>query len=64
MNSSSPAAARAISERLPEAVAVAVIDLITGPLLADPHRLGLQLKRELKGHPVGKARNLQDSLSY
>jgi mRNA interferase RelE/StbE len=41
-------AARAISERLPEAVAVAVIDLITGPLLADPHRLGHRLTRELK----------------
>ena len=42
-------AARAISERLPEAVAVAVIDLITGPLLADPHGLGHPITRELKG---------------
>jgi len=42
-------AARAIWECLPEAVAVAVIHLITGPLLVDPHRLGSQLKRELKG---------------
>ena len=42
-------AARAIAEELPEAVAHAVIDLITGPLLKDPHRVGRELRRELRG---------------
>jgi len=42
-------AARAIAEALPEAVAVAVIDLVTGPLLADPRRVGKPLRRELAG---------------
>jgi len=44
-----PAAARAISERLPEAVAAAVIDFITGPLLDDPQRLGRELRGDLSG---------------
>ena len=42
-------AARAIAEVLPESVAVAVLDLITGPLLTDPHRVGKPLRRELEG---------------
>jgi mRNA-degrading endonuclease RelE of RelBE toxin-antitoxin system len=42
-------AARALAEVLPEAVAHAVIDLITGPLLEDPHRVGRELRRELHG---------------
>lgn len=42
-------AARAISDLLPEAVATAVIDLITGPLLANPHRVGKPLRHELEG---------------
>ncbi|MGI9646332.1 MAG: type II toxin-antitoxin system RelE family toxin [Ilumatobacteraceae bacterium] len=42
-------AARAIAEELPEAVAVAVIDLITGPLIEDPHRVGRALRNELSG---------------
>ncbi len=42
-------AARAISETLPEAVAFAVIDLITGPLLDNPRRLGAPLRVELEG---------------
>jgi len=42
-------AARAIAEELPEAVAHAVIDLITDPLLADPYRVGHALRRELHG---------------
>lgn len=33
-------AARAIRETLPEAVAYAVIDFITGPLLENPKRVG------------------------
>lgn len=40
-------AARALAEELPEAVAVAVIDFITGPLLHDPRRVGRELRREL-----------------
>jgi mRNA-degrading endonuclease RelE of RelBE toxin-antitoxin system len=42
-------AARAIADELPEAVANAVIDLITGPLLQDPRRIGRELRRELHG---------------
>lgn len=42
-------AARAIRERLPEAVAFAVIDFITGPLLDDPRRVGAPLRDELEG---------------
>jgi mRNA interferase RelE/StbE len=42
-------AARAISERLPETVAAAVIDLITGVLLNDPYRVGKPLRHELEG---------------
>lgn len=42
-------AARAIAERLPENVAVAVIDFITGPLLENPYRVGVALRRKLEG---------------
>lgn len=42
-------AARAIRESLPEAVAFAVIDLITGPLLDNPRRIGAPLRDELEG---------------
>jgi mRNA-degrading endonuclease RelE of RelBE toxin-antitoxin system len=42
-------AARAITDRLPEAVAVAVIEFITGPLVEEPHRVGTPLRRELAG---------------
>lgn len=42
-------AARAISDVLPEAVAAAVIDLITGPLLENPRRVGKPLRQELEG---------------
>lgn len=42
-------AARAIAEQLPEAIGVAVFDLITGPLVESPHRLGRQLRDELEG---------------
>lgn len=42
-------AARAIAERLPEAVAIAVIQFVTGPLVEQPHRVGTPLRRELKG---------------
>lgn len=42
-------AARALAEELPEAVAVAVIDLITGDLLASPRRVGKPLRDEMAG---------------
>jgi mRNA interferase RelE/StbE len=42
-------AARAMRERLPEAVAFAVIDFITGPLLDNPRRVGAPLRVELEG---------------
>lgn len=42
-------AARAIRETLPEAVAFAVIDFITGSLLDDPKRVGAPLRGELEG---------------
>lgn len=34
---------RALSEALPEAVAAAAYDFITGPLLTDPHKVGKRL---------------------
>jgi mRNA-degrading endonuclease RelE of RelBE toxin-antitoxin system len=34
---------RALSETLPEAAAVAAYEFITGPLLADPYRVGKRL---------------------
>ncbi len=42
-------AARALAEEFPEAVAHAIIELITGPLLEDPYRIGRELRRELQG---------------
>ena len=42
-------AARAIRETLPEAVAFAVIDFITGPLRENPKRVGASLRNELEG---------------
>jgi mRNA-degrading endonuclease RelE of RelBE toxin-antitoxin system len=42
-------AARAIAEELPEAVAAAVIDLLTGALVSDPQRVGRSLRNELPG---------------
>ena len=42
-------AVRAIEETLPEAVAFAVIDFITGPLRESPQRVGAPLRGELEG---------------
>ncbi len=42
-------AARVIAEHLPEAVSVAVIDFITGPLIQNPQRVGGRLRNELAG---------------
>lgn len=44
-----PPARRALTEKLPEAVAAAVIDLITTALVANPHRIGKPLRGELHG---------------
>jgi mRNA interferase RelE/StbE len=42
-------AARALSEEIPEPVAVAVIGFITGILLENPRRVGRLLRNELAG---------------
>lgn len=34
---------RALGETLPEAVAIAAYEFMTGPLIADPHRIGKRL---------------------
>ena len=38
-----PTVRRALAETLPEAVAAAACEFITGPLLEQPHRVGKQL---------------------
>ena len=38
-----PTVRRALSERLPEAVAVAAYEFMTGPLIREPYRVGKQL---------------------
>lgn len=42
-------ARRAISETLPEDVATAAVEFITGPLLEIPRRIGKPLRDELAG---------------
>ena len=42
-------AARAIAEELPEAIATAVIDFVTGRLIENPQRVGRALRNELAG---------------
>ncbi|MBU1226780.1 MAG: type II toxin-antitoxin system RelE/ParE family toxin [Actinobacteria bacterium] len=42
-------AARAIRETLPEAVAFAAIDFVTGPLRENPRRVGAPLRGDLEG---------------
>lgn len=44
-----PPAARAIAEQLPEPVAAAVIEFLTGSLIREPRRVGKPLRRELAG---------------
>lgn len=44
-----PPATRAIAEQLPEPVAGAVIEFLTGTLVRAPHRVGKPLRRELSG---------------
>ena len=42
-------AARTLTDQLPEAVAVAVANFLTGPLLDNPHRVGEPLRGPLAG---------------
>lgn len=42
-----PSARRQLTEQLPEAVAFAAYDLITGPLLDNPQRVGQRLRPPL-----------------
>jgi len=42
-------AARAIANHLPEAVAAAVVEFITGALVENPNRVGRRLRNELAG---------------
>jgi mRNA-degrading endonuclease RelE of RelBE toxin-antitoxin system len=42
-------AGRAIQDKLPESIAAAVIEFITGTLLENPHRAGHALHHELNG---------------
>ena len=42
-------AATIIAEQLPEPVAAAVIELITGPMLDNPRRVGVALRDDLEG---------------
>ena len=44
-----PSAARSL-ERLPESVAAAVVEFLTGPLLEEPKRVGKPLVRQLAGY--------------
>jgi len=43
-----PTARRQLTENLPEAVAAAAYEFITGPLLDNPHRIGKQLRPPLE----------------
>lgn len=44
-----PPARRALADRLPPEVAAAAAEFITGPLLAEPHKVGKPLGNELAG---------------
>jgi mRNA interferase RelE/StbE len=44
-----PSAARALTDRLPEVVAAAVMQFLTGDLIHAPRRVGKPLQRELAG---------------
>lgn len=43
-------ARRALAETLPEGVAAAVWQFVSGPLLDNPHRVGKPLRFELEGY--------------
>lgn len=44
-----PPAVRAVRHDLPEAVAVAVVEFLTGALVGNPHRVGKRLRGDLSG---------------
>lgn len=44
-----PTVRRQLTEKLPEAVAVAAYEFISGPLLENPHRVGKELAAPLAG---------------
>ncbi len=44
-----PPAARAVRNGLPESVAAAVIEFLTGALVDNPHRVGKRLRGDLAG---------------
>jgi len=44
-----PPAIRAVQSGLPESVAAAVIEFLTGALVEDPHRVGKRLRGDLVG---------------
>lgn len=46
----SGAARRALAETLPESVAAAVWQFVSGPLLDNPHRVGKRLRFALEGY--------------
>jgi mRNA-degrading endonuclease RelE of RelBE toxin-antitoxin system len=46
----SPGAKRSIEKDLPEAVAVAVVDFLYGPLAEEPYRVGKPLRFQLEGY--------------
>jgi mRNA interferase RelE/StbE len=43
-------AKRAVERDLPEAVTIAVVDFLYGPLAEDPYRVGKPLRLELEGY--------------
>jgi len=49
-----PPARRALTERLPEAVAAAVINFLTTTLVREPRRVGKPLRGELAGIWAGR----------
>lgn len=49
-----PTARRQLSEHLPDAVAFAAHELIVGPLLDNPHRIGKRLRPPLQDRHVAR----------
>ena len=43
-------AARQLTDRLPEAAAIACVEFLYGPLATDPHRVGAPLRKPFEGH--------------
>ncbi|MGH3827289.1 MAG: type II toxin-antitoxin system RelE family toxin [Pseudonocardiaceae bacterium] len=43
-------AARQLTEQLPEAVAAACVEFLSGPLAENPHRVGTPLRKPYEGY--------------